>query len=425
MIDATAYIQRYKVFPMQIKAPPRAGMGIVVVIPVFNEPDLLPTLDSLANCVAPDCGVEIILVINSSETCSSEIRKQNRISQAQVQDFIRRHPDLLIYSIDQQNLPVRHAGVGWARKIGMDEAVRRFSAIGQDGVIVCLDADTTVETDYLVRISAHFRENPDTPGCSLSFEHPTEGNGFDYDIYEGVVRYELHLRYYRNAMKFCGVPYGYHTVGSAMAVRSGAYIRCGGMNRRKAGEDFYFLHKIIAFGNFTELTATKVHPSPRSSDRVPFGTGKAISRWLKGTKAGYETYAFACFVAIRQFVCDLSEIHQTEKYLSKNDGVRDFLELENFDRVIAEIRSNTRDFISFRKRFFHWFDAFRFLKMVHFLRKRSGGGDELLTACSKLIQGSGPLDGVPNYRDMLLYFRNLDNNFSDSETFWSQRVHTV
>ena len=45
-------------------------------------------------------------------------------------------------------------------------------------------------------------------------------------------------------IKDCGLPYGYVSIGSAMAFSVDAYISIGGMNTRKATEDFYFLQEI-------------------------------------------------------------------------------------------------------------------------------------------------------------------------------------
>lgn len=46
------------------------------------------------------------------------------------------------------------------------------------------------------------------------------------------------------------------------------------MNQRKAGEDFYFLHKFSILDQLGEINVEIVLPLARSSDRVPFGTGK-------------------------------------------------------------------------------------------------------------------------------------------------------
>src|SRR5213594_3575687 len=94
----------------------------------------------------------------------------------------------------------------------------------------------------------------------------------DPKVAEAIAAYELHLRYYVRALRYAGFPYAHHTIGSCMAVRADVYKKQGGMNKRQAGEDFYFLQKIIPLGHFTDLTETKVIPSSRPSDRVPFGT---------------------------------------------------------------------------------------------------------------------------------------------------------
>ena len=65
---------------------------------------------------------------------------------------------------------------------------------------------------------------------------------------EAIMKYELYLRYYRLALEYTGHPHAYHCIGSAFAVRTLDYVAQGGMNKRQAGEDFYFLQKLIATG---------------------------------------------------------------------------------------------------------------------------------------------------------------------------------
>jgi len=62
----------------------------------------------------------------------------------------------------------------------MDEAAWRFTTINKpDGIIVCLDADCTVERNYLTAVENHFQQNPKTYGCLIYFEHPLEGDDYD------------------------------------------------------------------------------------------------------------------------------------------------------------------------------------------------------------------------------------------------------
>lgn len=57
-------------------------------------------------------------------------------------------------------MPAKKAGVGLARKIGMDEAAFRLNSINQDGVILCFDADSQCQPNYLKEIESHFLNNP-------------------------------------------------------------------------------------------------------------------------------------------------------------------------------------------------------------------------------------------------------------------------
>ena len=103
-------------------------------------------------------------------------------------------------------------------------------------------------------------------------------------------------------MKYSNLPYSFHTIGSAFALTASAYARQGGMNRRKAGEDFYFINKLIKGEVFGEINDTTVIPSPRVSNRVPFGTGRAILEGLNTQKDLSLTYDFQSFEVIHSWI---------------------------------------------------------------------------------------------------------------------------
>src|SRR5258705_1441196 len=264
------YFRRFGFCERQMQTPPDSDLSLAVVIPCFNEPDLVKSLESLRRSERPSGGVEVIVVVNSAAGCSPGILKQNQrsLNEARQWTETQKEPRLTVHLIDAQNLPPRHAGVGLARKIGMDEALRCFDDIGKlnEGIILCFDADCECAPNYLASVEGHFRVHRDSPGCSICFEHPLEGE-MQPAVYDAVTNYELHLRYYVQALRYAQFPHAYHTIGSSMAVRARVYMEQGGMNRRQAGEDFYFLHKLIPLGGFTELNATTVYPSPRASDR--------------------------------------------------------------------------------------------------------------------------------------------------------------
>ncbi|MFK7933792.1 MAG: glycosyltransferase family 2 protein [Saprospiraceae bacterium] len=370
------YLQQRTLHPPQIRRRPAPNLGMVVVIPAYDEPFLLRSLMSLHKCEPPRCSVEIIVVVNDSERDSKEVIERNLEIANQVDEWSRKNsrPERYYHVLYHSKLFHKHSGVGLARKIGMDEAVFRLEkAKNKRGVIVCFDADSKCDRNYLSEIDRHFREQTKTQACGIHFEHPLHGIDQEDDVYEAILDYELHLRYYVNAQRFAGFPFAYQTIGSSMAVRCDAYQQQGGMNRRKAGEDFYFLHKFIPLGKFTELNTTRVIPSPRCSHRVPFGTGKAVAELIK-SKGEYLTYAPQSFIDLKIFFSIVSKLRtvdvpETEIIIgSLPQSIQAFLTEVNFSENLLEIQKNTKNAKTFKTRFFRWFNAFMLMKYVHFAR---------------------------------------------------------
>ncbi|MFT6997804.1 MAG: hypothetical protein ACJAQ4_001560 [Cryomorphaceae bacterium] len=419
------YLDKYSFRPRLIQDDPKQDLGIVVVIPSYAEPSINHALLSLQSCSRPLCEVEVIVVVNQSEIEGEEIAALNQQTFEETIKWEERtrgsgDPGFSVFAILEKELPKKHAGVGFARKIGMDEAVRRFQLAGkEDGIIACFDADSSCRSDYLTELHKHFEKCPETPGCSIRYEHPTFGSEFEPKTYLAVTYYELHLRYYNQAMKATGVPYAFHTVGSSMAVRSSAYQKQGGMNRRKAGEDFYFLHKIIELGNFTELNSTIIYPSPRPSDRVPFGTGKAINSFLKSPNTGYYTYNLQAFKYLSEFFKSIPEFYITKPELVTLGGqvpyvLIDFLSSYFFDDRILEISKNSKGLSSFEKRFYRWFNAFMVLKFVHFVRDNAHPNMRVELAALELLRNIGypNVDRIGSIDELLEIFRKLDRGES-------------
>ncbi len=401
------YLNRYSFREQLIEQKPNADLGIVVVIPCCNEPNLTASLQSLYDCEKPNCSVEIIVVINASEKAEESVLSPNRTTFLEAEAWEKEHEDKFqFFFIEENNLPKKHAGVGLARKIGMDEAVRRFDlANNHQGVIACFDADALCETNYLVELEQHFNQHPKSPACSIHFEHPIKGGLFEEKIYDGIMQYELHLRYYKNGLAYANLPYAFHTIGSSMAVRSEAYQKQNGMNKRKAGEDFYFLQKLIPLGHFTEIKTTKILPSPRVSDRVPFGTGKAMQSWLDDDKVEMLSYNIKSFVDLKTFAQAVPELFNGENKLPKS--VQAFLATIYFDENLTNILKNSKSETHFTEVFFKWFNAFKVLKYMHFARDNYypdvsiyDGANGLLKMLDKPSENSNV--------ELLLAYRKMD-----------------
>ncbi len=368
----TSYLINRTLFPPQISTPPNANLGIIVVIPCYNEKHLETSLESLYLAENPSCSVEVIVVVNDGEQTSDAIKMANLKTHGKALFWAEKHNSNkkqfhIIYHAD---LPHKKAGVGLARKIGMDEAALRLEAVDNpSGIILGFDADSLCEKNYFLAIEDHFKKHPEIQAASLWYEHPLGGGDYETDIYQAITQYELHLRYFTLAKRFANYPHAFETIGSSMAVRADAYQQQGGMNTRKAGEDFYFLNKFMVLGKLNELNTTKVIPSPRISDRVPFGTGKAVGDLIQEQK-NLLTYAYQSFVDFKNFNDLVPDIYDNEGFDWKKipASVSAFLESVDAESKISEIRKNTTDYASFEKRFYRWFDPFMVMKFVHFCR---------------------------------------------------------
>ncbi len=412
MLSINHYFTKYALYQQFINRAPQSNLNIVVVIPCFNEPDIIPTLQSLKNCTSPNCSVEVIVVVNSSEISPENILNQNNETIITAESWIlhNQSEQLHYYIIHVPDLPRKFAGVGFARKIGMDEALRRFQQLQKpDGIIVGYDADSLCDTNYLIEIEKHFTQNPKSNACSVYFEHPIEGEEFTEKLYSRIIQYELYLRYYMQALRFIKFPYSYHTIGSSFAVRASVYAKQGGMNRRQAGEDFYFLQKVIPLGNYHEINSTRVIPSPRPSDRVPFGTGAAIQKMISDENE-YLTYHFDAFGELGTLFENRLMFYKNENpnfdFLPK--AVSMFLDENHFLADLKKINQNSPNHSVFDKRFFDWFDAFRVLKFLNFSHETFHRKVPIGTAASQLLKSLKITQGSHSEKEILSLYRNLD-----------------
>ncbi len=352
-MSSSLYLDRYAwkqpLFP-DFEVP--KGLGIIIVLPAFREVEIDATLEALNQCTAPSKEVLILIILNEPKEADNKTRQINQECLNSVKNYPSKYPTLISYI----KLPVKKAGVGLARKVGMDEAVRMFRKIDQDGAIVCYDADCRCDENYLVEIEKAYNL-PETNSGIIFYEHQ-----LNRENHEAILNYELYLRYYINAIRFTGFPFAHQTLGSCITVRCSIYEKVGGMNTRKAGEDFYFLNKTIPHGGFKEINSTTVRPSDRISDRVPFGTGKAINDILNSNEV-YSVYHPNSFEDLKLFF-DKIDLFWVEDKWEIPKTLISFLG-DEWETEIISLKSQVNSKNQFNKRFFSWFDAFKILKYIH------------------------------------------------------------
>ena len=389
---ADRYIQNNMVYPPFIKEKELPLLSMVVVIPCLNEPEIIRTLESVWACEPVDSYCEVIVAVNDSEISSPEVKEFNAQTYTQLLEWKKANDlnNMVLHPVYAPSVQAKFAGAGMARKIGMDEAVRRLNAVNKpDGVIISLDSDCLVSNNYLKRIESVFSENKSCFAATINFRHRFEEIK-DPRQQEGIRLYEDYLHYYKQALDFAGFPNSIYTIGSAFAVRAEAYVKQGGMNRRQAGEDFYFLHKLTKLGQLTEIKDTFVYPSGRVSDRVPFGTGAAMTKWMDHADDLAQTYCLDAFLDLKQLFNRVDELYKVsliryaEILSSLPPTVQEYLTAVSFEEKLAEINRNSSTPESFRKRFFQAFDAFQVLKFMNQVHQHHYSTQNLREAISQL-----------------------------------------
>jgi hypothetical protein len=414
---ASDYLEKRALFPELIKEAPSEDTNIIVVVPSFDEPEITNLLDSLNLCAEPACRAEVLIIVNAPEGAGEKSLLNNRESILKIESWKKEHSGCFfrVFIIDLTSVKMEGWGVGMARKTGMDEALRRFSQINKpDGIILNLDADCKVKSNYFTSVYCEMNNRKDRSACSIYFEHPTSGNEFPGSVYKAIILYELHLRYYFQGLAFTGFPYVHHTIGSAIAVKALPYMKAGGMNRRLAGEDFYFIQKLVPAGGFFNLNQTIVFPSPRSSLRVPFGTGPVISRLTETDNETLLSYNFEAFKDLKILFSLIDKIFFTgydDPEFCFNDlppGLKEFTGVIDWTEKIREIRGNTSGIESFRKRFFGRFNMFKIVKYLNWVHISHMAKKPVIESASELLIASGMELKSMDSAKMLDYFRRLE-----------------
>lgn len=372
------YRQKYSWGEYQPVLPQLDTIDTIVVIPAISEYENVKLLlHTLAGNDQPRLAMTLFLfVVNRTLASTEAVATDNQQLLAYLEQMRSKqieNPVLHVGYIDASTgdlaFPESIGGVGLARKIGMDAALSLFSQPGGRNCLICLDADCTVPDNYLSAIHHAFTANRLMHAGVIQYEHRI-GNGME-EFDEAIVCYELFLRHYTVGLLAAGSPYAFHSIGSAMLCDPETYIKCEGMNKKKAGEDFYFLEKIAKTEDIYTINATRVFPSPRPSWRVPFGTGQRVNRFLNSRENEYLVYAADSFLVLRKFLNLLRNTNESTVDLLRksreiSEHLFDFLEQQKFSSFREKISTLPEKQYTAQVRF--WFDGFRTLKLMHYLR---------------------------------------------------------
>ena len=405
--DAVRYLTKNSFKNYNVVIDEKVLFKTIIVIPAIDEfENIKKLLLSLSQNDSDYFDLTLILfVINNTSAALSKVKENNykslRLLQNLVNHTVKDNPfiskiinsGLHIAFIDASTqgneLPAKDGGVGLARKIGMDAALSLFDySNGNSNMIVCLDADCIVEQNYITTINKEFRES-NSAVAYINFEHLLDGT--DENI-AAIICYEIFLRYYVLGLKFASSPYAFYTIGSTIICSAQSYIKIGGMNKRKAAEDFYFMEKLAKNFKIDNIYKTTVCPSNRASWRVPFGTGQRIKRFLSNERNEYRLYSPDSFRVLKDWlaVFNSGEIFSAEYYLnaSKNINVElyNFLMKNNFKEWWGSIIEHSKFKRQINKQKNFWFDGFKTLKLIHHLCDNIFMDENMFDALDKMFR---------------------------------------
>ena len=375
-------------------------LGHVLVIPAYGESQsLFETLGSVPQGPAGD--TLIVVVLNAREDSPAAIHAAN----AEVRDRLTAAsagPARPLASSDTApiaELPMPRGrlvlidraaagsflpegeGVGLARKIGNDFALS-LHAEGRvaSAWIHNTDGDVVLPNDYFDQLGRVSEAGSDDTAVYF-FEHRFAE---DPDLAEAGRLYEISLRYYTLGLAWAGSPYAYEAMGSCIAVRPAAYAAVRGFPKKDAAEDFYFLNKVAKVGAIHRLAGTPLLLEGRVSDRVPFGTGRALGDLVAKPRArsGFRLYHPMVFAHLAAWLSVLERTARSggrvdlavEEMPRDNPFFRAELLIEALERMGAfeavreAIEKSSGDPATMLRHFHAWFDAFRTRKLVHALR---------------------------------------------------------
>ncbi len=357
--------------PWKIKPLINRTFNQAIVIPAYSEFKFLPlTLESI-NKNKPELLNQtlVVVVVNNANNSPQSIKDNNQLT---IQKINENNYQFTLAVIDAASpgleLPLKHAGVGLARKIGMDLALPHLTS--PQSLIFCTDADTQVSPDYLSKVKQIFKSQ-NTSAAVIGFSHLKSQ---DSAINDAIGQYEKFLKTTAEKMQRAGSPYGYVSMGSTIVCTAEAYCAVGGMPRKKATEDFYFLQELTKYCGVHNIPETLVFPSPRPISRVYLGTGYRMEQIQKGfdiTNLYYSDDAYrylskwlqlgghAWENSLNDLLKDIKSIHP---------NLIGFLKIEGIETIWSKIQNNAPSELHFKEQFHRWFDG---LKTIRFLKRFS------------------------------------------------------
>lgn len=360
-----------------------------LVIPLYDEdPECLRNLTAHIDTSA----TLIIAVVNAPQGAPQGARQRTENLLTTLADATR--SNVMIVDCVSQPLPAK-AGVGLARKIGTDIALR-LQSTGQVASpwLYQSDADAQLPANYFDERGHNLCDKQG----AVVFGHRHYST--DASLTRAVRLYEKHMQYYVTGLAQAGSTYAYPSLGSTIAIHSISYAAVRGYPQRNAAEDFYLLNKIAKVHGVVYLPRTVVSLAARLSDRVPFGTGPALHKITAALKesdndASYLSYHPNSFLLLAEALAYLAHFADTTRSATHLDQrVRTLLDAVGFDRIANTVKKHYQSKQRRQEILMQWFDAGKTLRFIHEARRYYPDQPLVLSLQQNLLSRSKPHYGL-------------------------------
>jgi len=316
-----------------------------IVIPVYNEISYIGNTLQSINHQNRDLldKTLIILVINNSDASTHKITTSNYNTHQKINEKKYNFEYIILdyYSVGNA-ISEKYFGVGLARKIGLDFALHYAY---ENSLLFCLDADTLISKNYLKIITQYYIKN-NFLVATINFQHQLSS---DPIINKGIQIYEAALKDISSKIRSCNSPYGYVSMGSAIVCNAVAYVAVGGMSKKKAAEDFYFLQSLAKYTKIHHIQEILVFPSSRNEERVHLGTGYRMKEYHLNNSFKNLFFTDESYNVIKKIIY-LFENNYNRSYecinkeLNKHfsNKVCNFIYEHNIENVWEKINSNAK-----------------------------------------------------------------------------------
>ena len=338
-------------------------MKIFIAIPALDELEQLPGLIAdLKVQTLKDFHV-FVCVNNPDEWWGDPVKSRFCKNNQKTIEYLNKIHYLNLTVLDRSSKGLgwkgKQRGVGYARK-ELFEAIDRVA--DDENIVISLDADTRIKPAFVDSVRKRFLKHKKAMLLTNPYYH--ELTGIECND-RAILRYELYMRYYLISLLKINSPYAFTALGSAISFKVAGYRKISGITPKEAGEDFYFVNRMKKAGEILVWNEETVYPSSRESDRVPFGTGPAVTKGKKGDWDSYPFYDQEGFERI-------GETYRLFPQLFIQDcgtPIDDFIQKSFGENIWEPLRKNFKTEKLFIRACHEKIDGLRILQILRFYQK--------------------------------------------------------